>query len=117
VRLFVVWMVVGGVALASLPSLFWGLSSPGSFPPPPFPSARKWSSFGPYPFGLGRDPSRLGMGFGGTKAFPAPEKIGFLEVFPLVSFDPQGPRFSGATLIWKHPAIPGEGARPSRGCA
>ena len=113
-RPFVVWMVVGGVALASPPSLFWRAELSWELP---VTFSTKMELLWTLPLWAWKGSVEIRDGVWRSMGLSGSGKIGFLEVFPLVSFDPQGPRFSGATLIWKHPAIPGEEARPSRGCA
>jgi len=110
------WMVVGGVVLASPPSLFWQAELFWELPVT-FSFTTKMELLWTLPLWAWKGSVEIRDGVWRSMSFSGSGKIGFLEVFPLVSFDPQGPRFSGATLIWKHPAIPGEGARPSSGCA
>ena len=82
-----VWMVVGGVVLASPPSLFWQAELFWELPVT-CSFTTKMELFWTLPLWAWKGSVEIRDGVWRSMGLSGSGKIRFLEVFPLVSFDP-----------------------------
>jgi len=104
------WVAVGlagGVALAAPPSFLWQAELSWELPTVTFSFTTKMELLWTLPLWAWKSTVEIEDGLWTNLTFSGSGKIGFLEVFPAVSFDPQGLRLSGATFTWKHPLAQG----------
>jgi hypothetical protein len=106
-RLVMVLAVAGGVALASPPSWVWQGQLSWELPGGTFSFATKMEVLWAMPLWAWKGSLEIKDGFWTGLSFSGSGKVGLLEIFPTVSFDPGIPKFSGATLGWKHPFAQG----------
>ena len=106
-RILVILAVVGGVGLAAPPSFLWQAELSWELPTVTFSLTTKMELLWTLPLWAWKSTVEIEDGLWTNLTFSGSGKIGFLEVFPSISFNPRDAEFSGASLNLKSPFAQG----------